>query len=288
MANRFILNETSYFGAGARENLVPELTGRGLKKVMFVTDKVLLECGVATKVTAELDKAGIAYEIYSDVKANPTVANVQTGVAKFKEMGADSLVAVGGGSVMDTAKAVGIIIANPDFADVVSLEGVADTKNKSVPLIALPTTSGTAAEVTINYVITDEANKKKMVCVDPKDIPVVAIVDSDLMMGMPKGLCASTGMDALTHAIEGYITKGAWELSDMVELRAIELIAGSRQRSGRPQGKRNYGACSVHSRYGLLERRSWYSSLNGSSSRCILRYAPRCCKRTSAPLRYGI
>lgn len=227
MANRFILNETSYFGAGARENLVPELTGRGLKKVMFVTDKVLLECGVATKVTAELDKAGIAYEIYSDVKANPTVANVQTGVAKFKEMGADSLVAVGGGSVMDTAKAVGIIIANPDFADVVSLEGVADTKNKSVPLIALPTTSGTAAEVTINYVITDEANKKKMVCVDPKDIPVVAIVDSDLMMGMPKGLCASTGMDALTHAIEGYITKGAWELSDMVELRAIELIAGS-------------------------------------------------------------
>ena len=227
MANRFILNETSYFGAGAKENLVPELTGRGLKKVMFVTDKVLLECGVATKVTAELDKAGIAYEIYSDVKANPTVANVQTGVAKFKEMGADSLVAVGGGSVMDTAKAVGIIIANPDFADVVSLEGVADTKNKSVPLIALPTTSGTAAEVTINYVITDEANKKKMVCVDPKDIPVVAIVDSDLMMGMPKGLCASTGMDALTHAIEGYITKGAWELSDMVELRAIELIAGS-------------------------------------------------------------
>lgn len=227
MANRFILNETSYFGAGARENLVPELTGRGLKKVMFVTDKVLLECGVATKVTAELDKAGIAYEIYSDIKANPTVANVQAGVAKFKEINADSLVAVGGGSVMDTAKAVGIIIANPDFADVVSLEGVADTKNKSVPLIALPTTSGTAAEVTINYVITDEANKKKMVCVDPKDIPIVAIVDSDLMMGMPKGLCASTGMDALTHAIEGYITKGAWELSDMVELRAIELIAGS-------------------------------------------------------------
>lgn len=227
MANRFILNETSYFGAGARENLVPELQGRGLKKVMFVTDKVLLECGVATKVTAELDKAGIAYEIYSDIKANPTVANVQAGVAKFKEMSADSLVAVGGGSVMDTAKGVGIIIANPDFADVVSLEGVADTKNKSVPLIALPTTSGTAAEVTINYVITDEANKKKMVCVDPKDIPVVAIVDSDLMMGMPKGLCASTGMDALTHAIEGYITKGAWELSDMVEIRAIELIAGS-------------------------------------------------------------
>ena len=224
MANRFILNETSYFGAGARENLVPELTGRGLKKVMFVTDKVLLECGVATKVTAELDKAGIAYEIYSDVKANPTVANVQTGVAKFKEMGADSLVAVGGGSVMDTAKAVGIIIANPDFADVVSLEGVADTKNKSVPLIALPTTSGTAAEVTINYVITDEVNEKKMVCVDPNDIPAIAIVDAELMYTLPKGLTASTGLDALTHAIEGLITKGAWEMSDMFEIKAIEMI----------------------------------------------------------------
>ncbi len=227
MVNRFILNETSYFGAGARENLVPELNGRGLKKVLFVTDKTLIDCGVAGKVSAELDKAGIAYDTYCDIKANPTVANVQAGVAKFKESGADSLVAVGGGSVMDTAKAIGIIIENPEFADVVSLEGVADTKNKSVPLIALPTTSGTAAEVTINYVITDEKNTKKMVCVDPHDIPVVAIVDSDLMMGMPKGLCASTGMDALTHAIEGYITKSAWELSDMVELRAIELIHAS-------------------------------------------------------------
>lgn len=227
MANRFILNETSYFGAGARENLVPELKGRGLKKVLFVTDKTLIECGVAGKVSAELDKAGIAYDTYCDIKANPTVANVQAGVAKFKEAGADSLVAVGGGSVMDTAKAIGIIIENPEFADVVSLEGTADTKNKSVPVIALPTTSGTAAEVTINYVITDEKNTKKMVCVDPHDIPIVAIVDSDLMMGMPKGLCASTGMDALTHAIEGYITKGAWELSDMVELRAIELIHSS-------------------------------------------------------------
>ena len=227
MVNRFILNETSYFGAGARENLVPELKGRGLKKVLFVTDKTLIDCGVAGKVSSELDKAGIAYETYSDIKANPTVYNVQAGVAKFKEVGADSLVAVGGGSVMDTAKAIGIIIENPEFADVVSLEGVADTKNKSVPLIALPTTSGTAAEVTINYVITDEVNTKKMVCVDPHDIPVVAIVDSDLMMGMPKGLCASTGMDALTHAIEGFITKSAWELSDMVELRAIELISSS-------------------------------------------------------------
>lgn len=227
MANRFILNETSYFGAGARENLVPEIKSRGLKKIMFVTDETLIKCGVAGKVSEELDKAGIAYETYDDIKPNPTVTNVQQGVTRYKEMGADSIVAVGGGSVIDTAKAIGIIIANPEFADVVSLEGVADTKNKSVPLIALPTTSGTAAEVTINYVITDEENKKKMVCVDPRDIPIVAIVDSDLMMGMPKGLCASTGMDALTHAIEGYITKGAWELSDMVEIRAIELIGAS-------------------------------------------------------------
>ncbi len=224
MVNRFILNETSYFGAGARENVAAEIKNRGLTKILFVSDKVLLDCGVATKVTECLDKAGIAYEVYSEIKANPTVKNVQDGVKKFKEAGADGIVAVGGGSVMDTSKGIGIIVANPEFADVVSLEGVADTKNKSVPIIALPTTSGTAAEVTINYVITDEVNKKKMVCVDPHDIPVVAVVDSELMMGMPKGLCASTGMDALTHAIEGYITKGAWELSDMVELRAIELI----------------------------------------------------------------
>lgn len=224
MANRFILNETSYFGAGARESLADEIKARGFKKILFVTDKVLLDCGVAKKVTEVMEKAGIAYDTYCDIKANPTVKNVQDGVKFFKECGADALVAVGGGSVMDTAKGIGIITANPEFGDVVSLEGVAPTKNKSVPLIALPTTSGTAAEVTINYVITDEANKKKMVCVDPHDIPVVAIVDSDLMMGMPKGLCASTGMDALTHAIEGYITLGAWEMSDMVELRAIELI----------------------------------------------------------------
>lgn len=224
MANRFILNETSYFGAGARESLADEIKARGFKKILFVTDKVLLECGVAGKVTEVMDKAGIAYETYCDIKANPTVKNVQDGVKVFKDCGADALVAVGGGSVMDTAKGIGIIVANPEYADVVSLEGVAPTKNKSIPLIALPTTSGTAAEVTINYVITDEANKKKMVCVDPHDIPVVAIVDSELMMGMPKGLCASTGMDALTHAIEGYITAGAWEMSDMVEIRAVELI----------------------------------------------------------------
>lgn len=224
MANRFILNETSYFGAGARESLADEIKARGFKKILFVTDKVLLECGVAKQVADVMDKAAIAYDTYSDIKANPTVKNVQDGVKLFKECGADALVAVGGGSVMDTAKGISIIVANPEYSDVVSLEGVAPTKNKGIPLIAMPTTSGTAAEVTINYVITDEANKKKMVCVDPHDIPVVAIVDSDLMMGMPKGLCASTGMDALTHAIEGYITLGAWEMSDMVEIKAIELI----------------------------------------------------------------
>ena len=227
MANRFMLNETSYFGAGARENVATEAKARGFKKIFFVTDKCLLDAGVAAKVTEVIEKAGIPYDTYSDIKANPTVKNVQDGVAAFKNSGADSIVAVGGGSVMDTAKAIGIIIANPEFADVVSLEGVAPTKNKSVPILALPTTSGTAAEVTINYVITDEANRKKMVCVDPHDIPVCAIVDSDLMMSMPKGLCASTGMDALTHAIEGYITPGAWEMSDMVELKAIKLIAES-------------------------------------------------------------
>ena len=224
MANRFILNETSYFGAGARENLADEVKARGYRKVLFVTDKTLLECGVAGKVSDVLDKAGILYRTYSDIKANPTVKNVQDGVAVFKSSGADAIVAVGGGSVIDTAKGIGIIAANPEYSDVVSLEGVAPTKNRSVPIIALPTTSGTAAEVTINYVITDEENKKKMVCVDPHDIPVAAIVDSDLMMGMPKSLCAATGMDALTHAIEGYITLGAWEMSDMVELHAIKLI----------------------------------------------------------------
>ncbi len=224
MANRFILNETSYFGAGARENLVPELKARGVEKVLFVTDDTLIECKVATKVMDCLKEGSIDFEVFSDIKPNPTVKNVTDGVYAYKAACAGAIVAVGGGSVMDTAKGVGIITNNPEFADVVSLEGTAPTKRPSVPIIALPTTSGTAAEVTINYVITDEANRKKMVCVDPHDIPVCAIVDSDLMMGMPKGLCASTGMDALTHAIEGYITKGAWEMSDMVELRAIELI----------------------------------------------------------------
>lgn len=224
MASRFILNETSYFGAGSREALVTEISGRGVKKVFVVTDKDLVKFGVCSKVLEVLDKAGIAYEMTDDVKANPTIKNVLDALAKFQASHAELIVAVGGGSVMDTAKAVGIINNNPEFSDVRSLEGVAATKNKCVPIIALPTTAGTAAEVTINYVITDEENGKKMVCVDPHDIPVVAIVDAELMASMPRGLTAATGMDALTHAIEGFITPGAWEMSDMVELKAIELI----------------------------------------------------------------
>ena len=223
--NRIVLNETSYFGAGSRAVLADEIQARGYKKAFIVTDKDLIRFGVAAQVTEILDRSGIPYQIFSDLKQNPTVANVQLGVSAFTASGADVIVAIGGGSAMDTAKAIGIISANPEFADVVSLEGVAPTKYKSRPVIALPTTAGTAAEVTINYVITDEKNVKKMVCVDPKDIPVLSIIDAELMMSMPKGLTAATGMDALTHAIEGYITKGAWTLTDMFELKAIELIA---------------------------------------------------------------
>lgn len=223
--NRIILNETSYFGAGARRMLADEFRGRGYVRAFVVTDKDLIRFGVAGKVTGVLDEAGIAYEIFSDLKPNPTVKNVQAGVEAFRRSGADAIVAIGGGSAMDTAKAVGIIVANPAFGDVVSLEGMAPTANRSVPVFALPTTAGTAAEVTINYVITDEANTKKMVCVDPKEIPAVAIIDAELMAAMPRGLTAATGMDALTHAIEGYITKGAWTLTDMFELKAVELIA---------------------------------------------------------------
>ncbi|WP_417172716.1 lactaldehyde reductase [Alistipes finegoldii] len=223
--NRIILNETSYFGAGARRMLADEFRGRGYVRAFVVTDKDLIRFGVAGKVTGVLDEAGIAYEIFSDLKPNPTVKNVQAGVEAFRRSGADAIVAIGGGSAMDTAKAVGIIAANPAFGDVVSLEGTAPTANRSVPVFALPTTAGTAAEVTINYVITDEANTKKMVCVDPKDIPTIAIIDAELMAAMPRGLTAATGMDALTHAIEGYITKGAWTLTDMFELKAVELIA---------------------------------------------------------------
>lgn len=222
---RIILNEMSYFGAGCRTVLADEIKKRGFKKVFVVTDKDLVKFGVAGQVLEVLEKAEIPYEVFSDVKQNPTVKQVKLGGIAFQASGADVIVAIGGGSPIDTAKAIGIIATNPQFADVVSLEGVADTKKKSIPIIALPTTAGTAAEVTINYVITDEENVKKMVCVDPNDIPVLSIVDAELMLSMPKGLTAATGMDALTHAIEGYITKGAWEMSDMFELKAIEMIA---------------------------------------------------------------
>lgn len=225
MIHRFILNEVSYFGPGAREVLPQEIARLGFKKAFVATDKDLIKFGVADKVLKVLEGAGIPYEVFSDIKPNPTVANVKAGVAAFAASGADFILAIGGGSSMDTAKAVGIITNNPEFSDVVSLEGVADTKKKSVPIIALPTTAGTAAEVTINYVITDEVNEKKMVCVDPNDIPVMAIVDAELMYTLPKSLTAATGLDALTHAIEGLITKGAWEMSDMFELKAIEMIA---------------------------------------------------------------
>ncbi|MBQ9984316.1 MAG: lactaldehyde reductase [Lachnospiraceae bacterium] len=225
MANRFVLNETSYHGAGAIVAIADEIKGRGFAKAFVCSDPDLIKFGVTKKVTDVLDNASIVYEIYSNIKPNPTIENVQTGVEAFKASGADCIVAIGGGSSMDTAKAIGIIIENPEFADVRSLEGVAPTKNKCVPIIAVPTTAGTAAEVTINYVITDVEKNRKMVCVDVHDIPVVAVVDPDMMSSMPKGLTAATGMDALTHAIEGYITKGAWEMSDMFHIKAIEIIA---------------------------------------------------------------
>ena len=227
MSNRFVLNETSYHGAGAIQNIPEEIKNRGFKKVFLASDPDLIKFGVTKKVTDVLDAAGIAYEIFSEIKPNPTIDNVKHGVEAFKKMGADCIVAIGGGSSMDTAKAVGIIIKNPEFSDVRSLEGVAPTKNKAVPIIAVPTTAGTAAEVTINYVITDTEKNRKMVCVDVHDIPVIAVVDPDMMSTMPKGLTAATGMDALTHAIEGYITKGAWDLSDMFHLKAIEIISKS-------------------------------------------------------------
>ncbi len=227
MANRFILNETSYHGKGAIAAIADEIKARAFKKAFVCSDPDLIKFGVTKKVTDILDNANIEYSIFDKIKANPTIENVKAGVEEFKASGADCIVAIGGGSSMDTAKAVGIIIKNPEFGDVVSLEGVADTKNKCVPIIAVPTTAGTAAEVTINYVITDTEKNRKMVCVDVHDIPVVAVVDPDMMSSMPKGLTASTGMDALTHAIEGYITKGAWELSDMFHIKAIEIIAKS-------------------------------------------------------------
>ncbi len=227
MAQRFILNGTSYHGAGAIQEIATEVRSRGFKKAFVCSDPDLVKFGVTAKVLKVLDDNGFSYELYSNIKPNPTIENVQTGVEAFKNAGTDYLIAIGGGSSMDTAKAIGIIINNPEFADVRSLEGVADTKNPAVPIIAVPTTAGTAAEVTINYVITDAEKNRKMVCVDPHDIPIVAVVDPDMMSSMPKGLTAATGMDALTHAIEGYITAGAWELSDMFHLKAIEIIAKS-------------------------------------------------------------
>ena len=225
MINRFVLNEVSYFGPGAREVLPQEIKRLGLNKAFVATDKDLLKFGVADKVLKVLEGAGIPYVVFSEIKPNPTVSNVNAGVKAFAESGADFILAIGGGSSIDTSKAIGIITNNPEFADVVSLEGVAPTKKKSVPIIALPTTAGPAAEVTINYVITDEVNETMMVCVDPNDIPAIAIVDAELMYTLPKSLTASTGLDALTHAIEGLITKGAWEMSDMFEIKAIEMIA---------------------------------------------------------------
>ena len=225
MVNRIVLNETSYHGAGAINSIIDEVKTRQFKKAFVCSDPDLIKFNVTKKVTDILDNAGFDYKIYSDIKPNPTIENVQSGVKAFKESGADYIIAIGGGSSMDTAKAIGIIITNPEFEDVRNLEGVAPTKNPCVPIIAVPTTAGTAAEVTINYVITDVEKKRKFVCVDTHDIPVVAIVDPDMMSSMPKGLTASTGMDALTHAIEGYITKGAWEMTDMMHLKAIEIIS---------------------------------------------------------------
>lgn len=241
MVNRFILNEVSYFGPGARKEL-PEVINRlNGKKALIVTDKGLIQFGVAEKVTKVLDDASIPYEIFSEVKPNPTVSNVKAGIDAYKKSEADFIIAIGGGSAIDTAKGIGIVINNPEFSDIISLEGCAPTKHKSVPIIALPTTAGTAAETTINYVIIDEEKKKKMVCVDPNDIPAVAIIDAELMYSLPKSLTAATGMDALTHAIEGYVTKGAWEMSDMFEIEAIRMIHKYLRKAvsepGNPEGR---------------------------------------------------
>lgn len=237
--NRFVLNETSYHGAGAITVIPDEIKNRGFAKAFVVTDKGLCDVGVPQKVTALLDAAGIPYELYNDIKPNPTIENVQNGIAAFKACGADCIVAIGGGSSMDTAKAIAIVATNPEFSDIRSLEGVAPTKNPCAPIIAVPTTAGTAAEVTINYVITDVEKKRKFVCVDVHDIPVCAVVDPGMMAGMPAALTAATGLDALTHAIEGYITKGAWELSDMFHIKAIEIIARSLRAAvkGCPDGR---------------------------------------------------
>jgi lactaldehyde reductase len=256
MTYRMILNETSYFGAGSISHLIDEVKKRHFKKALIVTDKDLIKFKIATKVTDLLDKFGLNYDVFDEVIPNPTIGIVKNGVERFKKSKADYLIAIGGGSPQDTAKAIGIIINNPQHADVRSLEGAVNTQKATVPIIAIPTTAGTAAEVTINYVITDEQNKRKFVCVDPHDIPVVAIVDSEMMASMPASLKAATGIDALTHAIEGFITKGAWELSDMMHLKAIR--------------RRRYGAGAIYSRYGVFKCRPWACSWYGTSFGCFL------------------
>ena len=286
MVNRFVLNETSYHGAGAIANIAVEAKNRAFKKAFVCSDPDLIKFGVTKKVLDVLDKDGLAYEVYDNIKPNPTIENVQSGVAAFKKSGADYLIAIGGGSSMDTAKAIGIIINNPEFADVRSLEGVAPTKKPAVPIIAVPTTAGTAAEVTINYVITDVEKNRKMVCVDPHDIPVVAVVDPEMMASMPKGLTAATGMDALTHAIEGYITKAAWELSDMFHLKAIEIISRSLRGAvaNTPEGREgmalgqyvagmgfsNVGLGIVHRSFAALHDSIYHRHHLGSQCTCIL------------------
>ena len=271
MANRIVLNTISYHGKGAIENIVPELTARGYKKAFVCSDSDLVKFGVTKKVTDLLEKAGFAYELYSDIKPNPTIENVQNGVKAFQASGADSIVTIGGGSSMDTAKAVGIIVNNPEFADVRSLEGVAPTKKHAVFTIAVPTTAGTAAEVTINYVITDVEKRRKFVCVDTNDIPEVAVVDPDMMSSMPKGLTAATGMDALTHAIEGYITKGAWEMTDMFHLKAIELIAKHLRGAvdNTPEGREGMALAQYIAGQGF-SKRAISESLDGTQlGRCV-------------------
>ena len=288
MYRRIVLNETSYYGAGCRAVIADEVRKRGFRKALFVTDKDLIRFGVAEKIEDVLRAAEIPYDIYSDVKANPTISNVQRGVEAFKASGADFLIALGGGSSIDTAKAIGIIVNNPEFADVRSLEGTAPTRNRAVPTFAIPTTAGTAAEVTINYVITDEQARKKMVCVDPNDIPMCAVIDCELMYSMPKGLTAATGMDALTHAIESYITPGAWTMSDMFEIKAMELIAehlknavdngsGEKARSGMAEaqyiagmGFSNVGLGIVHSMAHPLG--AFYDTPHGVANALLLPY----------------
>ena len=265
MVSRIVLNTISYHGHGAIENIVPELTARGYKKAFVCSDPDLVKFGVTKKVTDLLEATNFAYALYSEIKPNPTIQNVQDGVKAFQEAQADCIVTIGGGSSMDTAKAIGIIINNPEFADVRSLEGVAPTKKHAVFTIAVPTTAGTAAEVTINYVITDVEKKRKFVCVDTNDIPEVAVVDPDMMASMPKGLTAATGMDALTHAIEGYITKGACTISDMFHLEAIRLISENLRGAVQddPRGPRGHGPGPVHRRYGLLQRGSGHRPQHG-------------------------